>query len=129
MQTNSSLNLGKVNRVRAIGEDLQGNTYDSLEQMWKSHIEATPQTNKIATRSSGIVDKSKEQWYKVAVDFWNRQPATVDGVLGGYEHIHATESLTSIKMIEDFKNEMPKTDSALDCGAGIGRVTKHVLSK
>ena len=29
-------NLSKLHKVRSIGEDIQGNQYQSLEQMWKS---------------------------------------------------------------------------------------------
>ena len=51
----------------------------------------------------------------------------MDGVLGGYEGIHETESDTSRTMIETFKDRMPAMGSALDCGAGIGRISKTVL--
>ena len=59
--------------------------------------------------------------------YWDAQPATIDGVLGGYEAIHETESDTSIQMITQFKHLLPSMGSALDCGAGIGRITKRVL--
>jgi protein N-terminal methyltransferase len=70
---------------------------------------------------------NKQTWYKGSVDYWNKQPATVDGVLGGYESIHEVESDTSMAMINNFKNLMPGMNLALDCGAGIGRITKKVL--
>lgn len=70
---------------------------------------------------------NKANWYNGSVDYWDKQPATVDGVLGGYETIHETESDTSRAMIEAFKPLMPSMGLALDCGAGIGRVTKFVL--
>ena len=61
------------------------------------------------------------------MDYWDSQPATIDGVLGGYEAIHEVESDTSTRMIQQFKHMLPALDSALDCGAGIGRITKKVL--
>ena len=76
---------------------------------------------------SGNGTATKQSWYKVAVDYWDRQPATVDGVLGGYEDIHETESQTSERMIREHLKHMPGKGLALDCGAGIGRVTKTVL--
>ena len=48
-------------------------------------------------------------------------------MLGGYEQIHVTESDTSKTMIDTFTNVMPELGSALDCGAGIGRISKYVL--
>ena len=70
---------------------------------------------------------SKDQWYKGSVKYWDAQPATVDGVLGGFEEIHIVESDTSKNMIQTFKHMLPSMGSALDCGAGIGRITKTVL--
>ena len=32
-------NLSKLHKVRSIGEDIQGNQYQSLEQMWKSQLD------------------------------------------------------------------------------------------
>ena len=61
------------------------------------------------------------------MDYWNKQPATVDGVLGGYEAIHEVESDTSRAMINNYKHLMPGMNVALDCGAGIGRIAKAVL--
>lgn len=51
----------------------------------------------------------------------------MDGVLGGYQKIHEVESETSKKMINNFKHLMPGLKTALDCGAGIGRVARKVL--
>ncbi len=48
-------------------------------------------------------------------------------MLGGYEAIHEVESDTSRAMINSFKHMMPGMNYALDCGAGIGRITKEVL--
>ena len=67
---------------------------------------------------------NKENWYKGCVDYWDRQPTTVDGVLGGYGDIHEVESDTSRAMIIRFRHLMPSTGAALDCGAGIGRISK-----
>ena len=109
-----------------MGEDLQGNAYESLEQMWKLRIH--PAKSNVSLRASSTKN-TKQSWYKVAVDYWDRQEATVKGVLGGYDEIHEAESKTSEKMIRDFLSKMPSNTSALDCGAGIGRVAKFVLKK
>lgn len=51
----------------------------------------------------------------------------MDGVLGGYGVIHDVESDTSITMINQFRSIMPGMNVALDCGAGMGRITKRTL--
>ena len=61
------------------------------------------------------------------MDYWNEQPATIDGVLGGYDYVHKKDCETSETMIRDFMHIMPAMSSVLDCGAGIGRVSRDVL--
>ncbi|XP_021188345.2 N-terminal Xaa-Pro-Lys N-methyltransferase 1-like [Helicoverpa armigera] len=68
-------------------------------------------------------------FYKRAALYWANVPATVDGVLGGFGHISEIDLDGSRKFLDEIlalKNP-PDTKLALDCGAGIGRVTKHVL--
>ena len=36
-----SKSLGRLHKVRAQGEDNDGNAYHSLEQMWQSQLDAT----------------------------------------------------------------------------------------
>jgi len=49
-------------------------------------------------------------------------------VLGGYGDVHEIDARTSCEMIDGFMKQMGH-ERALDCGAGIGRVTKHVLEQ
>jgi len=91
--------------------------------MWQSeldpvYIEANA-TNASAATNTAAAESGEEEiktmptagdkatWYKGSVDYWDAQPATVDGVLGGYESIHEVESDTSRTMIETFKHLMP----------------------
>jgi protein N-terminal methyltransferase len=56
--------------------------------------------------------------------YWSTAPATVDGVLGGFEHVHEID----IRESKAFLESLPiGRDRALDCGAGIGRISKHLL--
>jgi protein N-terminal methyltransferase len=61
------------------------------------------------------------------VHYWDRQPATIDGVLGGYGQIHIVDTMTSHEMIEQFTGQISGFDSAVDFGAGIGRVAQATL--
>ncbi|CAH1638165.1 unnamed protein product [Spodoptera littoralis] len=68
-------------------------------------------------------------FYSRAAKYWANVPATVDGVLGGFGHISQTDiegSKAFLDAVLSFENP-PDTKLALDCGAGIGRVTKYVL--
>lgn len=61
--------------------------------------------------------------------YWAEVPATVDGMLGGYGSV----SNLDIQGSKMFLRKLLETDDragctrALDCGAGIGRITKHLL--
>ncbi|XP_068620924.1 alpha N-terminal protein methyltransferase 1-like [Battus philenor] len=67
--------------------------------------------------------------YELSLKYWADIPATVDGVLGGFGFISNADIegsklfLNSIFAI----NNAPNTNLAIDCGAGIGRITKHLL--
>ncbi|KAK9453035.1 alpha-N-methyltransferase NTM1 [Dipodascopsis uninucleata] len=77
--------------------------------------------------------------YNDAIDYWTGVPATVDGVLGGFGNTSLPKtdvkgSLSFFRRIasryRDFE-ESGRTNSKYGCdiGAGIGRVTRDVLSK
>ena len=50
-------------------------------------------------------------------------------MLGGYEKVHITDSETNDHMIEMFKDRISGFGDAIDCGAGIGRISKETLLK
>lgn len=41
-----------------------------------------------------------QQYYKKAVSYWDRQPADVDGVLGGFGNVSATDIRDSKRLLE-----------------------------
>lgn len=87
------------------------------------------------------VKKTKEtekEWYNKAEDWWsdpNKAPATVDGVLGGFGELDPIDVEESKQFLNDVNTLMGRDTTtmintrALDGGAGIGRVAKHLLSK
>lgn len=57
--------------------------------------------------------------------YWANAPATVDGVLGGVEHVHEIDIRESKAFLESLQGV--GRERALDCGAGIGRISKNLL--
>jgi protein N-terminal methyltransferase len=57
--------------------------------------------------------------------YWANAPPTIDGVLGGMGHVHEIDIRDSRAFLESL--ELPGRDRAIDCAAGIGRVSKHLL--
>lgn len=68
-------------------------------------------------------------FYQNAQHYWSQIPPTIDGMLGGLSVIDTTDVGGSIQFLIDLLKMRPPIDRkhALDCGAGIGRVTKNVL--
>ncbi|XP_030631593.1 N-terminal Xaa-Pro-Lys N-methyltransferase 1 isoform X2 [Chanos chanos] len=68
-------------------------------------------------------------FYSKAELYWKEVNPTVDGMLGGYGSISSIDINGSKKFLYKFLGGPGKTGTgcALDCGAGIGRITKRLL--
>ncbi|XP_063983861.1 N-terminal Xaa-Pro-Lys N-methyltransferase 1 [Diachasmimorpha longicaudata] len=76
-------------------------------------------------------DWNSQILYSDAAKYWENVPATVDGMLGGYGFISHTDiggSQAFLKSLLKLKNP-PLTNYVVDCGSGIGRITKNLLVK
>lgn len=103
-----SKSLGKLSasgpKQATSGEDETGAKYSSIEQMWQSeldpaYIEAMKQVQAQKEESKEPIG-SKDKWYKGSTKYWDEQPVTIDGVLGGYGKIHPVDTDTSRRMID-----------------------------
>ncbi|KAF5402343.1 hypothetical protein PHET_04338 [Paragonimus heterotremus] len=64
-------------------------------------------------------------FYSNAKTYWSQVSPTVDGMLGGYSSLNVPDIEDSHLFLDEFG---PVTTAyALDCGSGIGRVTKQLL--
>ncbi|MBN3323905.1 NTM1A methyltransferase, partial [Atractosteus spatula] len=78
----------------------------------------------------GDVVEDEVEFYTKAERYWQEVPPTVDGMLGGYGSISTIDINSSKKFLKRFLGESQGktgTSCALDCGAGIGRITKRLL--
>ena len=89
--------------------------------------------NKTHVESHRGTDAEKgKRWFNNAYDFWEDEtncPVTDDGVLGGYGKITPEDVKGSNLFLDQLAVARPnlRFDHAADCGAGIGRVAKHLL--
>eukprot|EP01057_Protomagalhaensia_wolfi_P000580 Protomagalhaensia_wolfi_Nauph_80__579@NODE_1328_length_1587_cov_34_045220_g1026_i0_p1_GENE_NODE_1328_length_1587_cov_34_045220_g1026_i0NODE_1328_length_1587_cov_34_045220_g1026_i0_p1_ORF_typecomplete_len251_score42_13Methyltransf_PK/PF05891_12/2_7e56Methyltransf_2/PF00891_18/6e15Methyltransf_25/PF13649_6/1_2e03Methyltransf_25/PF13649_6/2_5e13Methyltransf_23/PF13489_6/3_5e13Methyltransf_31/PF13847_6/1e10NodS/PF05401_11/6_5e10Ubie_methyltran/PF01209_18/1e08Methyltransf_11/PF08241_12/1_4e08Methyltr len=67
--------------------------------------------------------------------YWARQDATIDGVMGGFGHLDCIDVKDSKQFLRKVIVKLtkkhlrtPQWESVADLGAGVGRVTKEVLS-
>ncbi|KAI9337259.1 alpha-N-methyltransferase NTM1 [Obelidium mucronatum] len=69
--------------------------------------------------------------YEKAANYWNKIDASVEGMLGGFGSLTDLDCATSIRFITEYATtphgSSLSLDYACDCGAGIGRVSKHFL--
>ena len=66
------------------------------------------------------------------MEYWDRQETSIDGVLGGYGGVHVRDVETSARIVDRYIEKIKQGRGnealkALDCGAGIARVAKHLL--
>ncbi|KAF8024823.1 hypothetical protein BT93_F1858 [Corymbia citriodora subsp. variegata] len=107
--------------MEAGGFDYEGRKFKSAEEMWTEEI-----------GKEGDVHKRKE-WYRQGLGYWEGVEATTNGVLGGYAHVNdadikGSEAFLKMLLAECFPGGGRDRDLvALDCGSGIGRVTKNLL--
>ncbi|KAL8508276.1 hypothetical protein ACS0TY_018749 [Phlomoides rotata] len=103
------------------GVDSDGRQFGSAEEMWREEV--------------GDSDPfKKSQWYSQGVGYWQGVEATVDGVLGGYGHVNkpdieGSEAFLNSVLAERFPDAASRGRRlvSLDCGSGIGRITKNLL--
>ncbi|CAI9726801.1 N-terminal Xaa-Pro-Lys N-methyltransferase 1-like [Octopus vulgaris] len=78
-----------------------------------------------------MASREGEEYYENSRCYWEKVPATIDGMLGGFPQVSPIDIKTSSIFLRSFlKTHGGSIDNnrALDCGAGIGRVTKHLLT-
>jgi protein N-terminal methyltransferase len=82
------------------------------------------------TTDSQVELMDQPDWYTNAQTYWGSVEPTVDGMLGGFSQVDPIDAAGSLGFVEEFvKSGSLGTRRACDCGAGIGRVTKHFLLK
>eukprot|EP00164_Ancoracysta_twista_P009181 GFYU01013511.1.p1 GENE.GFYU01013511.1~~GFYU01013511.1.p1 ORF type:complete len:257 (-),score=53.98 GFYU01013511.1:245-1015(-) len=99
------------------GGDSNGACYQSINEMWDAEVVTKPED-----------PESEKGWYGKGYKYWETIDATVDGVLGGYGYISDTDIDGSLTFLREMQQEIGvKFGVAVDCGAGIGRITKNLF--
>ncbi|KAJ4702851.1 alpha N-terminal protein methyltransferase 1-like [Melia azedarach] len=104
------------------GLDSDGKAFKNAEEMWREQI-----------GEEGEQQQKKTQWYREGVSYWEGVEASVDGVLGGFGNVNEADIKGSEAFLQTlFSERFPDAGRnqhlvALDCGCGIGRITKNLL--
>ncbi|CAL1402710.1 unnamed protein product [Linum trigynum] len=116
----SGCSVGTLSAMETAGLDSDGHQFNSADEMW--------------TEYTGD-DSKKDQWYRDGVSYWEGVEASVNGVLGGYGHVNDADVKDSGVFIRSLFSELfvdggrNRPLVALDCGSGVGRITKNLLLK
>ncbi|KAK3871035.1 hypothetical protein Pcinc_023792 [Petrolisthes cinctipes] len=105
-----------------------GEVHDVEEPEMQSDIEEEDEEELLQKALKAQEDPA---FYEDAAAYWEKIPATVNGMLGGFSQVHTPDISSSelyIQSIFKMKNP-PGHGRAADCGAGIGRITKSLLQK
>ncbi|KAL9329092.1 hypothetical protein ACSQ67_004095 [Phaseolus vulgaris] len=108
----------KINCMDATGLDSHGREFKTADEMWREH--------------AGDPSK-KTEWYRDGVSYWEGVNPTMDGVLGGFANVNEPDISCSEDFLKILLSERFPADGTrqplvvLDCGSGIGRVTKNLL--
>ena len=107
------------------GADTEGAEFNSLQCLWDKELQ---QKSSKATTTPTV----NSEWYSNAYEFWedpSKCPITDDGVLQGFGCLTESDTKGSNEFLDKLMQKNPELvlEKAADCGAGIGRVTKHFL--
>ncbi|KAL5012632.1 hypothetical protein ScPMuIL_011183 [Solemya velum] len=75
-------------------------------------------------------DHENDRFYEAAKKYWDAVTPNVNGMLGGFAQISPTDIDGSKAFLRPFltiSGGKTKNHRALDCGSGIGRITKRLL--
>lgn len=125
----SDILLSKISKI-CVEEDHKDAINDSSEAEFCKTVPDNDDTSLSQDESDEIAPHiTSETFYTDAQMYWHGIAPTIDGMLGGFGSI----SCTDVRGSNDFLQQVfkmkpaPGRRVALDCGAGIGRVTKNLL--
>mmetsp|Transcript_3782 Transcript_3782/g.6457 ORF Transcript_3782/g.6457 Transcript_3782/m.6457 type:complete len:140 (+) Transcript_3782:13-432(+) len=124
--------IQEFSNLRISAFDSEGNEYSTVNDLWNRELD--PLMIELEKKNSqnqveGERIGNKENWYKKQVEYWDAQPATIDGVLGGYGKYHCMEAEYSAKVLSDYITHIPSRKRAFEVGGGIGRISKSILKE
>eukprot|EP00127_Corallochytrium_limacisporum_P001151 Clim_evm3s43 gene=Clim_evmTU3s43 len=97
------------------GSDTQGTQYQTWDDMWQVEL------------AKKAADGNLE-WYEKAKEYWENEPETVNGMLGGFGKLSSLDINASRSLIRRLIDEgVIDAGYAVDCGAGIGRIARKLL--
>lgn len=110
------------------GLDSHGHRFHNSKEMWREEIGLGEGEEEDATSAHAA---KRHGWYQKGISYWKGVDASVDGVLGGYGHVHEADVKGSEAFLKPLLLNRYGSEGrhlvALDCGSGIGRVTKNLL--
>ncbi|KAL5103714.1 hypothetical protein TcWFU_005628 [Taenia crassiceps] len=112
-------------RAWAVLHALIAHLFFLLSQSETTSPNKSKRLKKELEREDGEEIDTPPDFYIKSAKYWSGVDATVNGMLGGLSRVHRPDIAGSKSVLARFGPS--RRERALDCGAGIGRVTKHLL--
>uniref|UniRef100_A0ACD6A8F1 Uncharacterized protein n=1 Tax=Avena sativa TaxID=4498 RepID=A0ACD6A8F1_AVESA len=126
------------------GFDSTGREFSSATEMWAEEVGATTSvavSAEVASPAAAAAPSNgdaaaagegkRKEWYSKGIAYWQGVEASTEGVLGGYGCVNDADVKGSDAFLRPLLAERfgaaKRHLVALDCGSGIGRVTKNLL--
>ena len=91
---------------------------------------ATPKELPSEIKEERKIIGSHENWYKNANNYWNNVSRDDHGMLQGWEIVSEPDIKCSDNFLTEYiKSGIIEPKNAIDCGGGIGRISKNLLVK
>lgn len=95
------------------GHDGNGTNFSDIDELWQA--------------------TDDQQWYGKAMEYWEEQDASINGVLGGFGDLHPVDVAASQFFLDQVFSpavigSVPTGSAVADCGAGVGRISQFLLS-
>jgi len=95
--------------------------------MWEVELRPPQTLSKEIYEEMKLVG-SRENWYKNSNNYWNNVTQDVSGMLQGLEGVSDPDLKFSSEVLDKYiKEGKLKAGKVLDCGGGVGRISKGLL--
>jgi len=111
------------------GGTTTGVAYPTISSMWQSELPSSSTTTPTDAPHDTPSPPSSPTWYEKSASYWATQSASVNGMLGGLGRLDKRDTAASAAFLSALRDAgyVRLAGTALDVGAGIGRVTRRLL--
>jgi len=102
----------------------------SLSALWEAVLKQPRRQALAPSTSADTAAETTQAWYAQGEGYWKEASPDDDGVLGGLAYVHPADVRESGQFLDLLRTTCGVGGGrVLDCGAGVGRVSEHLLAR